>query len=66
MSFQSQIPCPDCGHLIYLETTLLVSGAKFTCSNSSCGVSISLSSEDRSTVANTLIKYQSLKDLTVK
>ncbi|ADZ91889.1 hypothetical protein Marme_2658 [Marinomonas mediterranea MMB-1] len=61
MSIKSTIDCPDCGSPIYFESTLLISGQSFTCSNSNCGTSISLSSEETNVVANAFEKFEKIK-----
>lgn len=61
MSIQSTIQCPDCGSPIVIDSILLLSGHNFKCSNSQCGVSISLSQDDHQKVADAFQQYESLK-----
>lgn len=66
MSFQTSIQCPDCGSPVYIESTLLLSGQSFSCSNKDCDVSISLSASDMQKVSDTFDKYEGLKQQAVE
>ena len=62
MSVKSQIACPDCGSPIYIESTLLLAGQSFNCTNEQCSVSISLSSSETQRVSDAYQKFEDIRD----
>lgn len=62
MSVQSQITCPDCGSPIFIESTLLLAGKTFNCSNEQCSVAISLSSTETEKVSNAFQQFETMRD----
>lgn len=62
MSFQSTIPCPDCGGAIHFDSQLLSSGHKFACSTESCGARISLHTHEKPVVEHAFTKFEALKN----
>ena len=61
MSFQTNIPCPDCGSNILIDSTLLLSGEKFACTNEACSAVLSLDESSISQVKDAFEKYEDLK-----
>ncbi len=66
MNFHHNINCPDCSHPIPIETTLLLAGQSFSCSNPQCHVSITLSSTEVDRVANAFDQLSSLREDAIK
>lgn len=63
MSFHHSIPCPDCGSDILIESTQLLSGGSFRCTNANCTVAISLDDpKSVSTVTSAFEKFEKLKE----
>lgn len=60
MNFQQNIPCPDCGESIPIDSGLLLQGHEFTCPG--CLVSISLAAESKGIVKESLHKFNNLKN----
>ena len=61
MSVQSVIPCPDCGSNIHIDSTLLLAGQSFKCTNPNCTVSIAIQPQEVPTVSEAIDKFQELK-----
>lgn len=66
MSIKSTVNCPDCGSPIYIESSLLLAGHKFSCTNPQCSVSIAISSSEIEKVSETYTSFQSMKESTIK
>ena len=62
MSVQSQIACPDCGSPIVIESSLLLAGQSFSCSNEKCSVSISLAASETEKVSNAFQQFETMRD----
>lgn len=62
MTVKSQIECPDCRSPIYIESTLLLAGKSFKCSNQNCGTTISLSLSETEKVAQAFNKFQEIRE----
>ncbi len=65
MSVKTTVNCPDCGSPIYIESTLLLAGQRFSCSNEQCGTAISLSTEDTTKVENAYNEYENIRQQAV-
>ncbi len=61
MSMTTTINCPNCNSQIAMDIPLLLSGTKFTCPNSQCQATISLSSADRPVLSDAIEKVSQLK-----
>ena len=66
MSFQSVVPCPDCGSDIHIDSNLLLSGSSFKCSNQHCGVAISLDESSLGEVKDAFEKFEELKEESIR
>ena len=66
MSIKSSITCPDCGTPIHIESSLLLAGHKFSCSNKECSVSISISTEDIEKVSRTYKDFEDMRDTAIR
>lgn len=62
MSVKTSVSCPDCNSPIYIESTLLLSGQTFNCSNENCSVAISLGAGDQEKVANAFQQYEDMRE----
>lgn len=61
MKDYSEIQCPNCQGKILIDAKLLIQGASFSCSNKSCGVSISLSGSSHQVADGAMKKFEQLK-----
>ena len=61
MSVQSVIPCPDCGSNIHIDSTLLLAGQSFKCTNEACTTSIALQPQEVAVVSEAIDKFETLK-----
>jgi predicted RNA-binding Zn-ribbon protein involved in translation (DUF1610 family) len=61
MSFQSKLPCPDCGQDILIESSLLLAGSSFSCPNRECGVTIKLDTASLPQVKSAYEQFEQLK-----
>lgn len=59
MSFQTKIPCPDCGTDILVDSMLLLGGHSFSCTG--CAAVISLDESSAAQVKETLEAFEKLK-----
>ncbi|ALU45748.1 MULTISPECIES: hypothetical protein [Pseudoalteromonas] len=62
MSIKSKIDCPECGVPIHFESSLLLAGQAFSCSNPSCGVTISLTATDKEVVSDAFDKFEQMRN----
>ena len=62
MTVKSQIECPDCQSPIYMESTLLLAGHSFKCSNPNCGTTISLSLSETEKVSKAFQKFEKIRE----
>ncbi len=62
MSISTQITCPDCQSPIYIESSLLVIGQSFKCSNKQCSTSISLAVSDLQKVTDAFTKFEEIRE----
>lgn len=56
---QSQIPCPQCGGNIILDTHLLLAGQKFSCQQ--CHAQVGLSPQSQPDVAQAVQGFEALQ-----
>jgi len=61
MTIQAEIPCPDCGNKVFVNTGLLLTGSRFSCSNPSCGVSVSLHKSSYQVAATAVEQFEQMK-----
>ncbi len=61
MKDYSEIQCPNCGGKILIDAKLLIKGSSFSCSNQTCGVSVSLSSASHQVADNAMKEFEQLK-----
>lgn len=61
MKDYSEIQCPNCQGKILIDPKLLIQGSSFSCSNQSCGVSVSLSSSSHQVVDSAMKKFEQIK-----
>lgn len=61
MSVKTKIDCPDCQSPIYIESTLLLAGQSFKCSNPNCRTSISLSLSETEKVAQAFNQFENIR-----
>ncbi|GLQ73450.1 hypothetical protein, partial [Vibrio penaeicida] len=61
MSIKSKVDCPDCGMPIHFESSLLLSGQAFPCSNPACGVTLSLTGTDKAVVSDAFNKFETMR-----
>ncbi len=66
MSFQTKVPCPDCGTEIPIDSHLLLSGSSFKCPNEHCGVAISLDESSVSEVQSAFNRFEDLKETSIR
>ncbi|MGV6811319.1 MAG: hypothetical protein ACWA47_03665 [Brevirhabdus sp.] len=57
----SEIPCPDCGTMIPIDTRLLIEGMQFQCPNPKCRAEIALSQPSAGITEETMKKFEQLK-----
>lgn len=61
MKDYSEIQCPNCGGKILIEPKLLLQGGNFNCTNSSCDVSVSLSSSSYEVANDAMQEFEKIK-----
>jgi len=61
MSVKTEINCPDCQSPIIIESSLLLAGQSFKCSNPKCHTSISLSLSETQKVAQAFNKFEEIR-----
>lgn len=61
MKDYSEIQCPNCGGKILINAKLLLQGSDFSCSNNSCGASVSLSNSSYQVTNNAMREFEALK-----
>lgn len=66
MSVKTEINCPDCHSLILIESTLLLGGQSFKCSNPNCHTSISLSLSEKDKVTQAFNKFENIRQNAVE
>jgi len=65
MSINTKINCPDCNTPIPIESSLLLAGHSFKCTNSGCSTAISLSFSESEKVAEAYKKMQGLREAAI-
>ncbi|MFT4723959.1 MAG: hypothetical protein ACI9YP_000355 [Colwellia sp.] len=61
MKNYSEIQCPNCGGKILINAKLLLQGSDFSCSNDSCGASVSLSNSSYQVTDNAMREFENIK-----
>ena len=62
MSVHSQVACPDCGSPIFIESSLLLTGQSFKCSNEKCSVALSLDMSETDKVSKAYDEFENIRD----
>ena len=66
MNYHANVPCPDCGQNIPIESTLLIQGANFKCPNEQCNIAISLDASSGAQVQQAYEQLDKLKNDSLK
>ncbi len=64
MKDYSEIQCPNCGGKILIDAKLLLQGSSFSCTNHSCGASVSLCNSSHQVTDNAMREFEKIKQQT--